>query len=211
MSFWTGKAHHRAKKCPKCFLCLGEGGRSICTASYRRQVNRRRAIQSRLFQSLCGSRSVYPLTIECPLIARTDASEGRDEEFELYEFEHYVTAKYLRFPIECWIAAYGYVNFPRFFVFCAQRHPLYAIESAMERKGKSLFPSRLRLTQSTANITTPTMMYKASTFRLRSYKAYMRMIKIPISRGKYIYIINIVSKIFGKNKRTSDDHLNNDD
>ena len=54
----------------------------------------------------------------------------------------------------------------------------------MEHEGRSLFPSKLRLTQATANITATTMMYKASTFRLRSYKAHMRMMEIPISGEK---------------------------
>ena len=51
-----------------------------------------------------------------------------------------------------------------------------------------------------------TMMYKASTFRLRSYKAYMRMIIIPVLGEK----INVISNDFGKNGPTSNDHLNDD-
>ena len=52
-------------------------------------------------------------------------------------------------------------------------------------------------------------MNKASTFRLRWYKAYMRMIPIPISGEKNIS--NIVSNDLGENKPTTNDYLYNDD
>jgi hypothetical protein len=121
--------------------------------------------------------------ITSPLLARTDGSEGRDEEFELYELEYHATAKYLPFPTSEYCTA-AYVNVRRFFFLSSQCYPLYTTESAMEREGRSLLPSKLRLTQVTTNITATTMMYKASTFRLCSYKAYMRMIAIPVSEEK---------------------------
>ena len=74
-SFWTGNAHHHEKKCPRHSLCLSEGGQVICKGSYRRQVNRRWGPQPRLFQYLCGLRSVFLVTIKSPLLARTDGTE----------------------------------------------------------------------------------------------------------------------------------------
>jgi len=65
----------------------------------------------------------------------------------------------------------------------------------------------MRLTQAMIKIIRATMIYKASTFRLRSYKAYMRIINIPIRRKNKI---SIVSKDFRKNRHTTNDHLNHD-
>jgi len=102
------------------------------------------------------------------LLACTAGSEGRDEEFELYELEHHAMAKYFPTSEYC-ITAYAYVNVRRFF-FSSQHCPLCATESPMKREGGSLFPAKLRLTQVMTNITTATTMHKASTFRLCSYK-----------------------------------------
>ena len=66
----------------------------------------------------------------------------------------------------------------------------------------------MRLTQAMAKITIATMMYKASTFRLRPYKAYMRMINIPVRQKKKK--ISNGSKEFRRNKPTTNDHLNHD-
>jgi hypothetical protein len=72
-----------------------------------------------------------------------------------------------------------------FSFFFTQYRPLHTRRSEMEYEAKSWFPAKLRLTQATITITTATMMYKASTLWLRSYKAYMRMINMAISNGKY--------------------------
>ena len=48
-----------------------------------------------------------------------------------------------------------------------------------------MLPSEIKLTPPPITIATTTTMYKASTLRLRSYKAYIRMISIAILEGKY--------------------------
>jgi hypothetical protein len=122
-------------------------------------------------------------------VRKINLSTQRPESLILYLKDSHPktkTLKYLLFPAQFCTAAYVCVNLPRFFIFSTQYCPLYTTESAIEREGRSLFPSKLRLTQSTANITAAMMIYKASTFRLRPYKAYMRMITIPISGEKKI-------------------------
>ena len=146
--------------------------------------------------------------IQSPLLVHTNSSDRRDEEFELCEFEHYIMAKYLCFSTESWVTAYVYEYVWRFFFFSSQCYPLYTTKSAMEHEGRSLFPSKLRLTQATTYTTVPMVMYKTSTFWLHSYKVYMCMIAISISREKNI--TNIISNDFGENKPTSNDHLNNE-
>ena len=71
---------------------------------------------------------------------------------------------------------------PELFLFCYPESPTI---SAIEYQARYLFPLKLQLTQPTTTIATATTMYKASTFRLRSYKAYIRMINIPTSGRKY--------------------------
>ena len=93
--------------------------------------------------------------------------------------------KYLLFLTQRWTAANVDSNVPRLFFFSTWNCPLDTTQSVMGCDASYRFPLQLALTQATTNVTAPTMTYKASTFRLRLYKAYMRMINIALSKGKY--------------------------
>ena len=144
-------------------------------------MNQRQAIRSRLHQSLCGSRMFQN--------KKSSASTTyvwpwrKVKSFELSELESNFRTKLLLFSARIWSAANLCLDVPMFFFFSTQYRPLYTDHKWNIRL--DWFPVKLRLTQAPNTIATVTTIYKASTFRLRSYKAYIRMINMPILGGKY--------------------------
>ena len=63
MNLQTGRAHHRAIKCLKYSLHLGERGLWICKVSYKTQANRRPAFRPMLLPCLCGPRWIYEVRV----------------------------------------------------------------------------------------------------------------------------------------------------
>ena len=92
-----------------------------------------------------------------------------------------VRLKHLLFSTQGWTATYGYLRVLRFF-FSTEHRPLDATRSEIEGEATGWFPG---LTQPTITIRTATTMYITSTFRLLSYKAYIRMINMAVTDGIY--------------------------